>query len=61
MLQFSSSFLRHGDAPAESAARARAWTTLLPELRSAGQRSADLRGLLIGDLPALRYAAGIAR
>ena len=57
MLQFPSSWRRAAESNRPSLARA----ALLPELRRGSQRPADLRRLLVGDLPALRHAAGIFR
>src|SRR5258708_6431173 len=55
------SFLPHGDTPSEPKPRVRTCIALLPELCGGGQRSADLRRLLLGDLSPLRDGAGIVR
>lgn len=53
-LRLCYSFLPHGDATRTSSSRPR--PALLPQLRPRGHGPVDLRGLLSGDLPALRDA-----
>src|SRR3984957_10208941 len=55
------SFPLHGDTSPESIARRRTRVALLSELRGGGYRSADLRRLLFGDLPALWHGPRIFR
>src|SRR5215475_3781005 len=53
-------FLPHGDTTTK-APQSRAGTAVLSQVRAGSHRSAHLRRLLRGDLPALRHAAGKPR